>query len=92
MAKLGNYGVFYPYKYFNPGQRFFFFNSLINKTSGRGRTGSNLAEEVTEYLYGENLDNLTTTKNNEGYTLMEQSMNFLKQIIEREKVVLVQII
>lgn len=85
MAKLGNYGVFYPYKYFNPGQRFFFFNSLINKSSGRGRTGSNLAEEVTEYLYGENLNNLTTVKNNEGYTLMEQSMNFLKQIIEREK-------
>lgn len=80
------YNVHYPYLNVNTWQRFFFFNSLENKTNttGAGYSGQRLAYTVTDLIKG-GLNQLTEKKEENGLTIIDNAMNYLKQTIDYER-------
>ncbi len=82
-----NYNVWYPYESFNMGQRFFFFNELLNHTdtdnSANGKSGADLATEVSNALKKElpSIDPSSAA----GLEKIQEVLQFLQQTIEYER-------
>lgn len=69
------HGVFFPHPSFDVGQRFFFFNSLLNKPEASELTSSVISSiaKITDSF---------TDKNNEGLSLVDEALAFLKQMTD----------
>lgn len=86
MAK-GYYSVFFPNQQVSVKQRYFFFNSLLNKTESKGRQypGQELSKRFYDVLNKGTRDELEIKKDKTGLTIMQQALNFLKETIQYEQ-------
>lgn len=70
-----HYGVYFPHSSIDIGQRFFFFNSLLNKPEANELTSSviSIISKTTDLL---------NDKNEEGLSIVDEALDFLKQMTE----------
>lgn len=83
----GYYSVFYPKQKISVKDRYFFFTSLMDKTESKGRQypGRVLGERVNELLQNGAREELENKQNNEGLTVIQQALSFLKETIHFEQ-------
>ena len=73
------FSVFFPEKTVASGQRYMFFNSLPNLKNAAA--GPAQLYDTAHTIITNGLNDISTIKNNNGLTIIEQSMKFLQQMI-----------
>lgn len=79
----GHYSIFYPEVNFQPSQNYFYFSHLLinQKQKGQQKPANELGKSAYNYL-NQGFQKLENLEDNQQLNIIQQSMNFLKQLID----------